>query len=417
MNAARNRLVLLASTSRVAAGLLTWQGWQELHAGLVFAGRSASSPQLPALAAAGVDVELVEDESPASVARMLRARAQPDRAAVWLAGPSGDPDLARELAQLAVSDPAVEIEVVYGSYDVPGARLLDLVALQDRLRSPGGCPWDAEQTHESLVQYLLEEAYETVDALETGDRAGLREELGDLLLQVIFHARVAEEHPDDPFSIDDIAGGIVDKLVRRHPHVFAPPAPEAVGEPQALLRSDAAAAVQATWDELKAAEKGRTSVTDGVPMGQPALSLAAALLRRAARIGVPLELMVGTTDGLPAAVAAAAAEAQERAGSIDALGDLLLTVVALARTNGIDPEAALRGAARRLRARLLAVESAAEGISGAPEWRELWRATAEIGELAEPAASSARAAAAELAAEDSLRDEVPEEALERLHEH
>ena len=108
-----------------------------------------------------------------------------------------------------------------GSYDLPGARLLDLVATMDRLRSPGGCPWDAEQTHESLVTYLVEETYETIEAIETGDRDHLREELGDLLLQVMFHSRIAAEHTEAPWSVDDVAGDIVDKLVRRHPHVFA----------------------------------------------------------------------------------------------------------------------------------------------------------------------------------------------------
>ena len=103
----------------------------------------------------------------------------------------------------------------------PGHAFLELVAVMDRLRSPGGCPWDARQTHRSLVEYLVEETYETVEAIETDDRAGLREELGDLLLQVVFHARMAQENPKDPWDIDDVAEGIVAKLVTRHPHVFA----------------------------------------------------------------------------------------------------------------------------------------------------------------------------------------------------
>ena len=128
----------------------------------------------------------------------------------------------------------------------PGARLLDVVAVMDRLRSPGGCPWDAKQTHDSLKPYLLEEAYEAYAAIEDGDRADLREELGDVLLQVAFHARLAQEH-SEPWSIDDVAGDLVDKLVRRHPHVFA-------GAPADDL--------DATWEAMKKAEKGRTSVTD-----------------------------------------------------------------------------------------------------------------------------------------------------------
>ena len=130
----------------------------------------------------------------------------------------------------------------------------------DRLRSPGGCPWDAEQTHESLVPYLIEEAHEAVEAIESGDRAHMAEELGDVLLQVVFHARVAQEHPEAPFDIDDVAGGIVEKLVRRHPHVFAD------------VDADTAAEVAANWEQIKAAEKaGRTSVLDGIPAGLPAL--------------------------------------------------------------------------------------------------------------------------------------------------
>src|SRR5690606_29504925 len=106
-----------------------------------------------------------------------------------------------------------------GAYDPPGARLLDLAAVMDRLRRE--CPWDREQTHQSLVRYLLEETYETIEALETGSADEIREELGDLLFQAFFHARIAEEHPDRPWNIDDVAGGVVEKLVRRHPHVFA----------------------------------------------------------------------------------------------------------------------------------------------------------------------------------------------------
>src|SRR5262249_2654819 len=161
-------------------------------------------------------------------------------------------------------------------WDLPGARLLDLVAVMDRLRSPGGCPWDAEQTHRSLLPYLLEEAYETVEAVETDDLVGLREELGDLLLQVVFHARLGEEHPQQPWSADDVAAGIVDKLVARHPHVF--------GGPDGALAT--AEQVEGRWEEMKRAEKGRTSAVDGVPLDQPALALAAKLLGRAARAGV-----------------------------------------------------------------------------------------------------------------------------------
>ena len=142
----------------------------------------------------------------------------------------------------------------------------------DQLRSPGGCPWDAAQTHASLAKYLVEECYEVLEAIETDDLALLREELGDLLLQVLFHARITEElPPDQAFSIEDVAGDLVDKLVRRHPHVFA--------------GADAgdAATLNETWERQKVTEKGRTSATDGVPVGQPALALSAKLVARAAR--------------------------------------------------------------------------------------------------------------------------------------
>jgi len=131
------------------------------------------------------------------------------------------------------------------------------VAVMDRLRSPGGCPWDASQTHQSLARYLIEETYETIEAIETDNMALLREELGDLLLQVLFHARLAEElPPDERFSINDVAEDLVAKLVRRHPHVFG------------LTDVADANEVNENWERLKIAEKGRTSAVDGVPLSQ-----------------------------------------------------------------------------------------------------------------------------------------------------
>ena len=150
-------------------------------------------------------------------------------------------------------------EVVDGAAEPPGARLLDVVAVMDRLRSPGGCPWDAEQTHASLRGYLLEEAHEAYDAIVDDDAHAMREELGDVLLQVVFHARVAAEAaPDRRFDIDDVAGDLVDKLVRRHPHVFGDAGPRDVAQ------------VEAGWEEIKQAEKQRRSPTEGVSRSQPA---------------------------------------------------------------------------------------------------------------------------------------------------
>ena len=181
---------------------------------------------------------------------------------------------------------AVELEVLPGSYDLPGARLLDLVAVMDRLRSPGGCPWDAEQTHASLATYLVEETYETLEAIETGDREHLREELGDLLLQVVFHARIAGEDADDPWSVDDVA--------ERHRRQAGTP-------PPARLRlaptAETAADVEAGWERQKAAEKGRASAVDGVPMALPALSLATKLVHRAEKNGVHVDPADGDTWG------------------------------------------------------------------------------------------------------------------------
>ena len=193
----------------------------------------------------------------------------------------------------------------------------------DQLRSPGGCPWDAEQTHESLARYLLEETYETLEAIETGDAGLLREELGDLLLQVLFHARLAQELPEpERFSVEDVASDLVDKLVRRHPHVFAD------------AESSDAQAVNESWERLKAVEKGRTSAVDGVPLAQPALALAGKLVARAARAGLDV-----------------------RPTQSDEIGTRLLDVVRDAVAAGVDPETSLRRAARSYREAIQAAEA------------------------------------------------------------
>mgnify|MGYP003336401025 FL=1 len=157
------------------------------------------------------------------------------------------------------------------------SELLRLLEVMDRLRSPGGCPWDAEQTHQSLIKYLLEESYEFVDAVDADDRSAMREELGDVLLQVYFHSRIAQDHPSDPFSIEDVAAGIADKLIRRHPHVF--------GDVQAETSDE----VLQNWEKLKAAEKNRSSATDGVALAQPALPLITKLIYRAEKNGIHLD--------------------------------------------------------------------------------------------------------------------------------
>jgi len=206
------------------------------------------------------------------------------------------------------------------------SELLRLVEVMDRLRSPGGCPWDAEQTHESLIKYLLEESYEFIDALGQGDREGMREELGDVLLQVYFHSRMAQDHPTDPFSIEDVAKLIADKLIRRHPHVFEG------------LQVDDMDEVIENWEAIKAQEKGRTSSLDGIAMAQPALPLVEKLIYRAEKYKVELPL----TD-----IESAVAELQSSPDDAS-VGEALAAIIALAHQHNIDPESALRGQARQM---------------------------------------------------------------------
>ena len=206
-----------------------------------------------------------------------------------------------------------------------GSELLRLVEVMDRLRSPGGCAWDAEQTHASLIKYLLEESYEFIDAIESDDRAGMREELGDVLLQVYFHSRIAQDHPTDPFTIDDVAGAIADKLIGRHPHVFAG------------LEVSGTEAIIENWEAIKAKEKGRTSPIDGVAMSQPALPLVSKLIYRADKYATPLDIPKYQCD---------------EAATEESVGKALASVIAWAYSHEIDPELALRAQARALIAQM-----------------------------------------------------------------
>jgi XTP/dITP diphosphohydrolase len=245
------------------------------------------------------------------------------------------------------TEPAAAALIAAGArvFEAPVPPLIEAAEVMDRLRSPGGCPWDAAQTHDSLRQYLVEETYELLDAIEENDREALREELGDVLLQVLFHARVAAEDPRDPFTVDDVARALVTKLVSRHPHVFADAARMTTADRQ-----------ESQWEELKQAEKQRKSIVDGVALGQPAVALAGKLGQRSGRAGVPLDLFPGGNE--------AAAQ--------------LFRVAATARRAGVDPEGELRTVAKRFAADIRAAEAAARANGVEPAtleaegWRRFW---------------------------------------------
>ena len=306
-------LIVLATSLRVAPGLLSWSAWEALRSAAVVLA-PARHPLLPALDEARIAYRVAEEPPSGS-------DEAPGEVTAWLPMPGTDPPLP-EGARL-----------IHGSTDLPGAHFIDLVATMDRLRVQ--CPWDARQTHASLAPHLLEESYEAVEALEAGDQRALREELGDVLMQPVFHARIAAERGDQTgYTIDDVADGITAKLIRRHPHVFGDVTVSGADE------------VKANWDEIKRKEKTdlaeRTGVPaagdaivsalDGVPFGQPALALAAQLQRRAARAGVPEKL--ARLDGSAAVPG-------------DDIGAELFRLVARARELDLDPETELRAAARR----------------------------------------------------------------------
>ncbi|MGI8870607.1 MAG: nucleoside triphosphate pyrophosphohydrolase [Mycobacteriales bacterium] len=275
-------MLIVTCSPRVPSGILAAPAWDALRSGPCY----AVGVDVAGVRAAGIGVTCT------AVSDL------PDEAVALVSV-----DDAETLAALG------NATIIRGSWDLPGARLLDAVAVMDRLRGPGGCPWDAEQTHESLRQYLVEETYEAVDAITGGDVDGLREELGDVLLQVLFHSRIAADNED--YTIDDVAVGIAAKLIRRHPHVFA----------EVPVRDSAE--VHRNWEEIKKAEKQRGSSLDGVPRSLPALKLAETLQRKADRAGFG-----------------------EVASAVDgSIGAELFALVARARAAGIDPEQALRDVA------------------------------------------------------------------------
>ncbi|WP_307783760.1 nucleoside triphosphate pyrophosphohydrolase [Streptomyces spinoverrucosus] len=313
------RIVLLTTSHRVAPGLLSWPAWQALHAADRVLCADGAHPQLPYLREAGISVE-----ETAPTAEELVDVCAGGRTVVVVATGEGEPALTDGLARLAGGGRLrmPELELLPASYDLPGARLLDLVQVMDRIRAE--CPWSSRQTHQGLAKYGIEEAYELVEAIEDGDRDELREELGDVLLQVVFHARIAEEDPDAPFSIDDVAATIVAKLIHRHPHVF--------GEETASTPEE----VKEHWLRTKAQEKQRTSVTEGIPLHQPGLALAAKLASRVRTAGLDVPPPLGP-----------------------GIGYELLTLAIRAEAEGVDPEAALRAAARAYRDAIRAAEGVA----------------------------------------------------------
>ncbi|MGY1820416.1 MazG family protein [Geodermatophilus sp. SYSU D00079] len=287
-------VALAVTVSPSLPGLLGPAGWRALTGERPVVALPGAAATAAALRAAGWAVEDLPDAA--------AAQARPDQVVALVAGEDID-----------------AAEVVDGAPTPAGTRLLDVVAVMDRLRSPGGCPWDAEQTHASLRGYLLEEAHEAYDAIVDDDPVAMREELGDVLLQVVFHARVAAEAAGDRrFTVDEVAGDLVDKLVRRHPHVFGDAGPRDVAE------------VEAGWEEIKKAEKQRRSPTEGVSRSQPAAAWGAALVRRAGRAGLPVPEPAELSTRSP-----------------EELGERLLAVVSGAAQRGWDVEDALREAVRR----------------------------------------------------------------------
>ena len=255
-----------------------------------------------------------------------------------------------------------------------------LIKLLAKLRAPDGCPWDHEQTHRSLRQHLLEEAHEVIEALDSGDAEALKSELGDLLLQIVFHAQIAAE--DNEFDIEDVARGINEKLIHRHPHVF--------GEAHVNEASE----VVVNWEKLKLQEREaahRSSALDGIPAGLPALQYATTVQKRAARVGFdwddaagPLAKVHEEIGELESASECGDAEATERE-----LGDLLFAICNLARFLGVDSESALRETVGRFKMRFEHMEAtvAREGRSMGEmvleELEELWqaaKAAAQAGE-------------------------------------
>lgn len=354
------RRLLLIDTVDALPGLLPLHAWSALSGSDLVVLGDVMHPLVRHLEAADLRFEIVpEPERPEALDRrellggvdpLQRAtvswlvdRVATTGAVAYVYGPADSEAFTRALGMQAARA-GVEVEVVYFGVAPVGVGLLDLVQVEQRLRGPGGCPWDHEQTHATLAPHAVEEVYELQEAIVSGDDEHLREELGDVLLQVVFHAQIAAD--DGRFDIDAVAGGIVDKLVRRHPNVFAD------------ATATDAAGVMANWEQLKAAEKPeRVGPFDGVVTAQPALPLAAAMQRRAARAGFDW----ADADEALAAVRSELEEVAAAGGAQRAheIGDLLAAVVAFARHSDVDPDLELRRATGRFRTRFEHMTNAA----------------------------------------------------------
>jgi len=355
------RVVLVAASPRFPL-LFPPQTWRALDAAKPVYLLDEQHPSLPALEVGEVPWEVLapaDDTGPVGrdlllvgqgldVEGVARARRQADAllaaarergSATLLLPPEHDGPLVQLVADRAARQ-HVEVEAVYPLGEPKGSALLDLVATETRLRGPGGCPWDLEQTHASLARHLIEEAYELVDAIDEADPDPdhLREELGDLLLQVVFHAQIAEDAGS--FDVDGVARAITEKLHRRHPHVFGDLEVASAGE------------VVANWERIKREDEGRSDPLAGIPSALPALQLAAKLQKKAAGAGISATLpdvgkaQVGVEAALDdVAVGRTPQELQQ------GVGDLLFSVVTVALALEVEPEAALRSVCRRFRER------------------------------------------------------------------
>jgi XTP/dITP diphosphohydrolase len=365
--------LLLVDTVDQLPGLLPWHAFQALRTCDLILLRDGGHPLASHLDMAEERYEVLPEdvgEEALGRAELMAGLSLADKArASWIVdrvkavgscgyvfGPGDDDAFTRTLGMEAARE-EIEVEVVYFGLAPRGVRLLDLIGVQERLLAPDGCPWDAEQTHQSLAKYVIEEAHELAEAIAGGDDAAIADELGDVLMQVTFHAEIS-----DAFDIDAVAGGIIDKLVRRHPHVF--------GDGDASTP----AAVESSWEAIKAAEKPeRTGPFDGLPSGLPAVALAGKVQSRAERMGFawPDADAAGDKVAEELGESMAAEGADELTAEI---GDLLFAVVSLARTRGVDPEDALRRATATFRERFEEVVDGGPDTTSwtAQEWQQRW---------------------------------------------